>query len=51
MRFGRDTVLLVCRGSRWNRSWRTGSGERPGLEIGRIREIVPIPGGDADPTT
>ncbi len=45
----RGTILLVCKGSRWNRSGRTGSGEHSGLEAGRIREIISAMGGAGDP--
>lgn len=45
----RGTVLLVCKGSRWNRSGRTGTGEHSGLEVGRIREIIAAMGGAGDP--
>lgn len=31
-------ILLVCKGGRWNRSPRTGTGEYSGLEVGRIRD-------------
>lgn len=39
------TILLVCKGSRWNRSNRTGTGEHMGLDPRRIREIIASLGG------
>lgn len=46
----RGNVLLVCKGSRWNRSLQTGTGEHAGLRSDQIRAIIAVLGKGADPT-
>lgn len=44
----RGTVMLVCKGSRWNCSLQTGTGEHAGLDADRIREIIAAMGKGAN---
>lgn len=46
----RGNVLLVCKGSRWNRSLQTGTGQHAGLPVEQIRDIIAAMGKGADAT-